>query len=218
MEKFFDTNKANVSIPPPTSFPGHTNNIEHMTTTTETILRDEIEDCTSACTLLLFVLGLTIMGVCGSIIVPFITQKKLRKRPSNIMICNQACTGLFTAFVFIPLCLFKTSATVHSFVDCYMIYLSLFNLSVICADLYLAMNKPFIHRRYISVSFTVKGVCLVWLLPLVMMLIPLTWWYSETATKVSTTQGYINIIYFMYRHNNDCSLHTRNQRSKSSDP
>ena len=138
-----------------------------------------------------FFFALTITLINGLVVFSFATHRRLRKHPANIMICNQACIDWFVALVFIPVNLFKTkiALTLQGFLNGYMLYLSLFNLFIISADRYLATNKPFAHRRWITITFTVKMVVFVWVAPMFIMLVPLTWWFGNKRTKQRAMTG-----------------------------
>ena len=170
--------------------------ITNCPTINETIANSvETVQCNSICTIILSILGVTIVIISSIIIISFMIRRKLRKRPASIMICNQACTDLFAALVYIPLNVSHYNGDAQEYLNIYMIYVSLFNLSIICVDRYLATNKPFVHRRLITVDFTKKLVCLVWTAPLVITLIPLTWWFGDVDTKNEATQYYVDIMW-----------------------
>ena len=145
----------------------------------------------------LAILGVTITVINGLILISFVMRRKLRRRPANIMICSQACTDLFTALVYIPVYLTQEESTIM-FLNCYMLYLSLFSLAIISIDRYLATNRPFIHRRFINVSRTIKLVALVWICPLALTLIPFTWVYEkDTAVLLRSWKIYISTIWLL---------------------
>ena len=110
-------------------------------------------DATTRDMIILIVLAVLIILINSLIALSFVLVKKLRRRPANMMICSQACTDLFTGVVYIPCSLARTptSRTLVDFFTCYMLYLSLFNLLLISIDRYLALCKPFLHRRYVYV-------------------------------------------------------------------
>ena len=110
-------------------------------------------DATTRDMIILIVLAVLIILINSLIALSFVVVKKLRRRPANMMICSQACTDLFTGVVYIPCSLARTptSRTLVDFFTCYMLYLSLFNLLLISIDRYLALCKPFLHRRYVYV-------------------------------------------------------------------
>ena len=144
-------------------------------------------------------LGVMITGINGLIVLAFLMRQNLRRRPANIMICSQACTDLFSAFVYIPVYLVQNEATsiLRLFLNCYMLYLSLFNLSMISMDRYLAMNKPFIHRRIINVKRTIKMIIGVWVCPLGLTMVPLFWWFEAEAVRDKATRIYVFVIWFL---------------------
>lgn len=148
---------------------------------------------------LLGILAIFIILINGLITISFMLNKNLRKRPANLMICSQACTDLFTGTVFVPCYLIKTQSAhiLTLFLSCYMLYLSLFNLLVISIDRYLALSRPFIHRKLIDVSRTRRLIIIVWVAPLGVILIPLFWWFSSMEVKLKAQNIYVCTIWII---------------------
>ena len=142
----------------------------------------------------LTILGVMIAAINGLILISFLMRPHLRKRPANIMICSQACTDLFTGLVYVPVYLTKSEGMVN-FLNIYMLYLSLFNLAIISVDRYLAMNRPFIHRRLINVNRTLKMIVGVWVCPLVLALIPLS--FLHMSVYFRAMKIYISIVWLL---------------------
>ncbi|XP_066922057.1 adenosine receptor A3-like [Clytia hemisphaerica] len=143
----------------------------------------EMEDTFTRDASILIVIGLFITSVNALIILAFSTAKRLRRRSANIMIFSQACSDLFTGIVFVPAHLIETyQHTNHArgFLVCYMLFLSLFNLLALSTDRYMALSRPFLHHRILSVSRTVKLISFIWIIPLILTLIPLAWWFDLT--------------------------------------
>ena len=149
--------------------------------------------------IVLIIVAVLIITINGLITISFLLVKKLRQRPANIMICSQACTDLFNGIVYIPnyLICTKISLELRLFLASYMLCLSLFNLLIISIDRYLALAKPFLHRRYIDVNRTTRMIALVWTIPLVIILIPLTWWFCDLQTKTKATNVYICTLWIL---------------------
>ena len=134
-----------------------------------------------------------IIIVNGFIVTLFITTKKLRKRPANIMICSQACADLYTGIVFIPLCLVKNkdSEAILPFLSGYMLYVALFNLLALSFDRYLAIIKPLLHYKLMDKRYIRKIVVLVWTVPLGLILVPLFWWFENSKLKTQLQRIYV---------------------------
>jgi len=130
---------------------------------------------------ILVVIGLFITWVNALIILAFALSKRLRRRSANVLIFSQALSDLFTGVIFVPAHLIETyyhTNNTRSFLVCYMLFLSLFNLLALSTDRYLALSRPFLHHRMLNVSRTVKGIFFIWITPLILTIIPLAWWFD----------------------------------------
>lgn len=128
---------------------------------------------------IIMVLGsLAIIAVNLLILIAFSTSSKLRRRSANVLIFSQASSDLFTGLVFVPAHLleryYRVSYTAGYF-TCYMLFLSLFNLLALSTDRYLALSRPFLHYRIMDVSRAIKVIFVIWSIPFVLTIIPLTW-------------------------------------------
>ena len=145
---------------------------------------------------ILIVIGSFITWVNLLIILAFALSKRLRRRAANIMIFSQACSDLFTGVVFVPAHLIeKHQHTNHtlSFLVCYMLFLSLFNLLALSTDRYLALSRPFLHHRILDVSRTVKLIIFIWIAPLILTVVPLAWWFHENMAQAQKI--YLSIVW-----------------------
>ncbi|XP_057307816.1 trace amine-associated receptor 8b-like isoform X1 [Hydractinia symbiolongicarpus] len=148
--------------------------------------------------IILIFISILIVVVNGLLIVAFSIEKKLRRRPANVLICSQAVTDLLTGIVFIPVFLVESyhgKMTGILFMTCYILFLSLFNLLALSTDRYLALSKPLLHHRMIDVRRTVKVIIFIWVIPLALTSIPLTWWFKPAEFKQYASKIYLSITW-----------------------
>ena len=110
------------------------------------------------------------------IVIAFLTSQRLQKKPSNFLITSQACSDLFTCFVFFPVHMaerYHTRLHIEGFFVCYMIFLSLFNLMALCMDRYLALHLPFLHHRLTNIRRVLKLILAIWTTPCLITVLPL---------------------------------------------
>lgn len=172
------------------------NYLSNQSANNGTMLEEDLHLTFTRDAAILIVIGSFITWVNLLIILAFALSKRLRRRSANIMIFSQACSDLFTGVIFVPAHLIEThqhTNNTRSFLVCYMLFLSLFNLLALSTDRYLALSKPFLHHRILDVNRTVKLIIFIWIAPLILTLVPLAWWFNEKAFQVQRI--YLSIVW-----------------------
>ncbi|XP_012556274.2 adenosine receptor A3 isoform X2 [Hydra vulgaris] len=141
------------------------------------------------CALVIVLLNLLVVGA-------FVYEKKLRRRPANVLIFSQAMIDFVIGTLFIPFHIiekhYKTEIILNYLIY-YILFISLFNLLALSADRYLALSMPFFHYRVVDKRRTVRLLIIVWIVPLFLTLIPLCWEFKFTETKSKYTKTYLTI-------------------------
>lgn len=148
--------------------------------------------------IVLTLMSLIVISVNLLIIIAFFVDHKLRNRSANVLIFSQAGSDLFTGLVFVPLYLveayYQTYVSTGFFI-CYILFLSLFNLLALSTDRYLALSRPFLHYKIIDLPRTIKVIVFIWIIPLFLTLIPLTWRYKSTEFHQEAMRIYLGFVW-----------------------
>ena len=139
----------------------------------------------------------------GLIVLAFAIDSRLRRRSANVLIFSQAVCDLVTGFAFTPTYLITihlqspTANLILALFSGFILFLSLFNLLALALDRYLVLSRPFWHRSVMSVGRTVKILISIWLLPLFLTMIPLSWWFLPVNISHTASRVYHGILWAM---------------------
>ena len=112
----------------------------------------------------------------GLVIIAFTLRRKLRKKQANLLVCSQAFADLINGILLIPVyAIEKYNRIAALYVIAYVLYVSVLNLLALALDRYLALMRPIMHHVTMSLTRTKKIIVLIWIIPLAITLIPLSW-------------------------------------------
>eukprot|EP00112_Aurelia_sp_Birch-Aquarium-sp1_P016742 Seg382.2 transcript_id=Seg382.2/GoldUCD/mRNA.D3Y31 product="Adenosine receptor A2a" protein_id=Seg382.2/GoldUCD/D3Y31 len=171
------------------------NNITNNLTTRNTSSRMAVSQATY---ISMVILGVLVVLENSLVCLAFAFNRKLRKRQANILVCSQAGADLINGLIFIPVNVAENALgkQMHSgYVIMYVLFVSLFNLFCLALDRYLALIKPLMHHLLMDVSRTKKILIIIWLVPLAVTLIPLSWASASGPTAITAHRIYIAIFW-----------------------
>ena len=146
--------------------------------------------------IMLILIGIFIIIINLVIVVAYVKNSTLSRKPANTLLCSQACCDLLLGTVYLPSRIvteYGTSPDFKEFISCYTLFLSLLSLIALATDRYLVILKPFLHQYYVSKSLTRKVVLLTWVMPLPVTLLPLSWWFSKD--KMTFQLPFLYVLY-----------------------
>ena len=144
----------------------------------------------------LIVIGAIIVIENALVCLAFATNPKLRKKQSNILVCSQAAIDFLVGGVFIPwaeLEAYKKERLYSEYMIYYVLMVSLGNLLSLAADRYLAIIKPLKHHMQMSIGRTKRILLVIWVTPLFLTMIPLSWDNASPDAKALAVTIYLSI-------------------------
>ena len=148
----------------------------------------------------LIIIGLIVVIENAMVCLAFATNPKLRKRQSNILVFSQAVVDFLVGCVFIPW-VETEHYTKQNLFSGYMIFyiliVSLGNLLCLAADRYLALIKPLKHHLLMNVSRTKRILIVLWLTPLLLTMIPISWQNASKETANLAMTIYLGITWMV---------------------
>ena len=146
------------------------------------------------------VIGAIIVIENALVCLAFATNPKLRKRQSNILVCSQAAIDFLVGSVFIPwaeLEEYKDEDLYSGYMIYYVLLVSVGNLLSLAVDRYLALIKPLQHHLQMSISRTKRILLVVWVTPLFLTMIPLSWDNASLETADLARKIYLGISWLV---------------------
>ena len=136
----------------------------------------------------LAILGLLIIIANGMICWLFHKTARVREKNENALFCSQAIGDLLNGLVFVPVYIMEENGVISDvipFVVCISVFLSLFSLVAIAIDRFWAIFSPFQRIRYFGKTFLAVELTVIWIIPTLLGLLPLFWWFDVPVERSS---------------------------------
>ena len=128
----------------------------------------------------------------------FAVNGKLRERQSNMLKCSQAASDFLVGIALVPWYVVQAFTVKNLHVGSmifYILFVSLGNLFSLAMDRYLALVKPLKHRHLMNADKTKKILLVVWLAPLFLTMIPISWYSASFQTQIPAMKIYLSIFW-----------------------
>jgi hypothetical protein len=145
------------------------------------------------------VIGLIIMAVVifvenVTVCALFAANKKLRIT-TNVFVISLAISDLFVAVLFIPVYLATPIGhDVNLYVVTFLLFTSLFNLCGVTYDRYHAILQPLTYHSVFTSSRIALLLFAIWFLPVVLIVIPVTWSGQDLQTSLVINRFYLGFM------------------------
>ena len=146
---------------------------------------------------ILAILGLLIIIANGMICWLFHKTARIRERNENALFCSQAIGDLLNGLVFVPVYIMEENGVISDvipFIVCISVFLSLFSLVAIAIDRFWAIFSPFQRIRYFGKTFLAVELTVIWIIPTLLGLLPLFWWFDVPVERSSRKKIYLTFL------------------------